>query len=294
MPAAQAGRSTAASSSGRAAAASPLRAHWAWRAARPGGQGRGRGQHVADPQARAGQQLGQRPDDHGPGLGVAAWSTSRWPAARTPRPTPGAVSSGAASSPVGLCGLDRQRPASGSRAGQMATVEGELGLVDPAGSELGGHQGDALGAAVGEQEPIEFDAHARRPGPPWPGRGRDSGRWRRGGGRPPAADPGPGDSGWRTGRAPASGRDAEGPGQPGAVATVGAGGRRDRAIGSVPTVIGDRPGEAAARAGIRPGRQRHRRRHVAAEPDGPGDVGRPGRRPGPEAGTDAPAARRRC
>ena len=160
----------------------------------------------------------------------------------------------------------------------MAAVEGEVGLVDPARSELAGHQGDGLGASVGEQEPICFDAHAcgqSRPGRPRVGIAPDG-----------VEVPGHrrawiGGEGVQAGGEVEHGArlDTEGQGQPGAVAAVGAGRRRHRHHA-------EPRGNQPPRPGPDQPEQRHGRGHLAAEPDGAADVGRSRGRTGPEPGTD--------
>ena len=79
------------------------------------------GEHVAEPQARAGEHLRERADDDG-GF-VAASPRPRRQTDRTPRPTRRRYRAGRASSPLGLWGLLRQRSGpSGTR------VQRELGL----------------------------------------------------------------------------------------------------------------------------------------------------------------------
>jgi hypothetical protein len=41
----------------------------------------------------------------------------------------------------------------------MAPVQREVRLVDPAAPELGRHQGDGLGPAIGQEEPVRVDTH---------------------------------------------------------------------------------------------------------------------------------------
>ena len=47
----------------------------------------------------------------------------------------------------------------GIEAGEVAPVQREIGFVDPPRSELGRHQGDGLGSAIGEEKVPRGDTH---------------------------------------------------------------------------------------------------------------------------------------
>ena len=175
-PAAHAGRSTVASRSGRAGAGQPV--HRPRRLARGEPRGRVVGQHVAEAQARAGEHLGERADDHG--RRRRRGSTRRWRAGRTPRPRRRRARRRRPARPVGLCGL---LTATVGPAARRAGAERELGLAATPPAELGRRPGRSprcrrWSAAAGPGR-----RPSPRPAPPSPRAGRGSGRrasrWRR-------------------------------------------------------------------------------------------------------------------
>ena len=187
-PPSRAGRPSPADRAARRSA-SPLTAQRGWRAA---------------PAARASSSSARgRSRRGGPGR-RAAWSASRarpHPAGLSPRVQvpvasgqnasshTAAVSSGRASRPVGLCGLDRHRGPSAVEVGQVTAVQGEVRLVDPARSRARPRR-----SAMASAPPLVSSSW---PGPTpcaaasalgAPPAGRDTGRGRRGGG--PRSAPG--------------------------------------------------------------------------------------------------------
>ena len=72
-----------------------------------------------------------------------------------------ASSSAAASSPVGLRGFERHRPAVGSRRGRWRRYRENSGSSTQPAPRIAGDQGDGLGPAVGEHDPSGVDADGR-------------------------------------------------------------------------------------------------------------------------------------
>ena len=136
----------------------------------PGDAG-GIGVHIADPEARAGEDLGQRSDGHHRPSGADVAPRPPSGGQRVEGLVPdGGVLVGRRQPPGGVVGVgpDQRRSRVIGRVDHLAEVPGierelhRTGHRRPA--QIAGHEGDRLGAAVGQQHPVGLRAEGRRHG----------------------------------------------------------------------------------------------------------------------------------